>query len=104
MQDRPISKEDYFSIVHNIYSDKANEILIDLDLAHYEDWTPKERLRCTPIEEQKLITHDKLTTGTYQYRVITSEKCKYIPIFPILEVILRSSTNAQAYSHRFMNS
>ena len=50
MQDRPVSKEDYFHIVHNIYSEEANKVLIDLDLAHYEDQSAKERLRYLPIE------------------------------------------------------
>ena len=77
--------------------------MIDLDLAHYEDCTAEERLRYLPVEKQKLITHDKLTAGTHQYTLLTSEECKYIPILPILGVTLRLSTNTQVCSHRFIN-
>ena len=37
VRNRPRSSEDYFLETHNIYSEEANKILIDLNLAHYKD-------------------------------------------------------------------
>ena len=41
-RNRPRSSEDYFLETHNIYSEEINKILVDLNLAHYEDWTLEE--------------------------------------------------------------
>ena len=45
--------------------------------------------------------HDKLVVGTHQYKVYSSEDCKFIPTIPLLGITMRSSTNAQVCSDRF---
>ena len=42
VRNRPQSSKDYFFETHNIYSKEVNKILIDLNLAYYEDWILEE--------------------------------------------------------------
>ena len=104
VKDRPPSNVDYFLITHNIYSEEATKLLIELNLGHYEDYTVKEMRKCNYSDKEKLVTHDSLTAGTHFYKVATSEDCKHIPMMPIMGIIMRSSTNAQVCSNRFMHS
>ena len=99
--ERPICFEDCFLVKEQLYSSDANEVLLELDLAHYEERTLQEKRQLGCIDDTKLVVHDKLVAGTHQYKVHSSEDCKFIPTIPLLGITMRSSTNAQVCSDRF---
>ena len=99
--ERPICFNDYFLVKDLLYSADANEVLLDLDIAHPEERTLQENRQLGCADETKLVVHDKLVAGTHQYKVYSSEGCKFIPTMPLLGITMRSSTNAQVCSDRF---
>ena len=54
-RNRSCSGEDYFLETHNIHSEEANKILIDLNLAHYKDWTLEKKRRW--LKDNKKTSH-----------------------------------------------
>ena len=73
VKNRPVSNIEYFQVTHNICTEKSNELIIDLNLGHHEDYTTHKLRNCNQSDKEKLVTHDILKEGTHFHKVVMSE-------------------------------